>query len=144
MNPRDYFTDEQITNLEETIKQAELLTSGEIRIHIESGDGNPITRGEEVFVDLGMDKTSERNGILFYLALQTKRFAVLGDEGIHARVGQEFWNSIRDVMLEEFRFGRFVEGLTAGVISAGNSLQNYFPASPEDKNELPNTISFGP
>lgn len=144
MTPRDYFTDTEIADLEEAIRQAELLTSGEIRIHVESGQGDPILRGEEVFAELEMHKTRERNGILLYLAIATQQFAVLGDEGIHAKVGHEFWNTIRDSMLAYFQLGQLFEGLTAGVKAAGTSLQQHFPAPLEDINELPNTISFGP
>ncbi len=140
---REFFSPPQAQALEQAIREAELLTSGEIRIHVEDFCDDPFERGKTVFANLQMDATEEKNGVLFYLAVESRKFAVLGDIGIHERVGQEFWDRIRDAMVTEFKKGDFVAGLKFGVLTAGRELSDYFPRSPNDKNELPDAISFG-
>ena len=112
--------DEQ-RQLREAIAAAEARTSGEIRLHLERDvpkkapvGGDPYLRAREVFAQLGMHQTAERNGVLVYLATRARRFAVLGDEELHQRVGEEFWPEIRDLLAGHFQADRFVEGLTAG------------------------------
>jgi len=97
----------------------------------------------EVFEALGMAATQERNGVLFFLAVESRKFAILGDEGINNNVPAGFWDGIKEMMIREFVQGRFKEGLKQGVLAAGEQLATYFPAKPGDKNELPDTISFG-
>jgi uncharacterized membrane protein len=139
-----FFSPEQAKELESSIREAELKTAGEIRIHLEADCEDPIERAKIVFQYLKMDRTEARNGILFYLAIESHAFAVLGDEGIHEKVGQEFWDTIRDAMTAEFKQGNFVAGLKHGVAACGEQLGRHFPRKPEDKNELPDAISFGP
>jgi uncharacterized membrane protein len=126
------------------VKQAELNTSGEIRIHIEDKcKGNVLDRAADVFAMLKMQKTEQRNGVLFYLALADKQFAILGDAGINAVVPENFWESIKEAMLAHFKNSEFAEGLVTGVEMAGEKLKQHFPYQSDDVNELPNDISFG-
>ena len=105
----------------------------------------PVTvldRASWVFNKLGMQKTAERNGVLFYLAVQKREFAIIGDAGIHAKVPEGFWNMISEKMTALFREGKFTEGLSEGILMAGKQLKNHFPYQQDDINELPDEISF--
>ena len=140
---REFFSEEETRQLIRAIQAAELRTSGEIRIHIESTCDDPVERARQVFAELGMDHTEERNGVLFYLATESRLFAVLGDVGLDERVDAGFWQGIRDAALDSFRKGEFLAGLIDGVRTAGESLAKHFPRRSDDANELPDEISFG-
>jgi len=128
----------------DAINRAELNTSGEIRVHVEAlCKKNPVDRATTVFEKLGMHKTKDRNGILFYLAYEDHKFAVIGDEGIHKKVGQDFWDEIRNALINKFKDGLFVSGLTDAILLSGEKLKTYFPYASNDLNELNNEISFG-
>jgi len=130
--------------ISEAIQIAEKQTSGEIRVHIEANcSGNVLDRASQVFETLEMHKTNLRNGVLFYLAHEDRKFAILGDAGINAAVPENFWDDIKIKMQVRFRSGHFVEGLCEGVKIAGHQLQTNFPRSGDDVNELPDTISMG-
>jgi uncharacterized membrane protein len=126
------------------IHAAERESSGEIRVHVEArSGGDPLDAARRWFVRLKMHETSHRNGILFYVAVQEKAFAVVGDEGIHAKVGPEFWNGLRDVLREAFAKGEFASGLAGAIATAGSGLKRHFPHRGGDRNELPDGISRG-
>ena len=126
------------------IQTAENRTSGEIRVHLEKTcHGNVLDRAAEVFRSLDMHKTKLRNGVLFYLAYEDRKFAILGDAGINARVPENFWDEIKIKMQHRFRAGHFVEGLCEGVEMAGEQLGSNFPREKNDTNELPDHVSFG-
>ena len=126
----------------EAIIEAENQTSGEIRVHLEKAlDMDPIARAQEVFYYLGMDGTQNQNGILFYVAVDDHRFAVIGDKGIDTVVPDDFWESIRDEVITEFKSGKHARGLIQGILHAGEKLKEFFPVDEEDQNELPDTIS---
>ncbi len=129
----------------EAIRQAELATSGEIRVHIEGKSLEPdvIERAKEVFAELGMNRTELKNGVLFYLAYEDRKFAVIGDKGINERVPDDFWNSTRDLMRSHFSKQEFALGLSKGIEKAGQQLKTYFPRQDDDINELSDDISFG-
>ena len=121
---------------------AEEKTSGEIRVHVERKAGpDPFRRAQEVFSELGMDRTSARNGVLFYLAAEERKFVILGDEGINQQVPDDFWETIKLTMTTEFKAGRFVDGLVKGISMAGEALARYFPVQSGDVNELSNEIT---
>jgi uncharacterized membrane protein len=143
MEPKSFLSREECTALEECISQAEKLTSGEIRVHIERVCEDPFERGKEVFAQLKMHETEEKNGVLVYLAISSKKFAILGDEGINKKVPPDFWESVKNEMKSEFGAGKFLDGLKKGVLASGEKLASFFPHRPDDKDELPNTISFG-
>lgn len=126
------------------VKQAELNTSGEIRVHIEDRcKGDVLDRATDVFAMLKMHKTDLRNGVLFYLALKDHQFAILGDAGINKVVPDNFWESIKEAMVNYFKEGNLAEGLAVGIGMAGDKLKQHFPYQSDDVNELPDDISFG-
>lgn len=127
------------------IEQAERLTSGEIRVHIERAAGaDVLARAETIFNKLGMFRTSARNGVLIYVAAGERKFAIIGDKGIHEAVPDGFWDEARDAMAEHFRNGDFCGGICRGITIAGEALARYFPYQGErDVNELSDEISEG-
>jgi uncharacterized membrane protein len=128
----------------EAIKEAELLTSGEIRIHIENTSKGAIeTRALEVFSILKMQNTKLRNAVLIYVAVNDKAFAIYGDKGINTVVSSAFWDNTRSVIQKHFKSGNYKQGLVEGVLLAGQQLKTHFPISKNDENELSNTISKG-
>ena len=127
----------------EAIKQAELNTSGEIKVHIENRcKGNVEQRSLIVFNKLKLNETKLRNGVLIYLAVRDHKFAILGDEGINQVVEEGFWNDVKDLMQSLFREGRFAEGLEQGIMRCGEKLKTYFPYQSDDINEIPDEISY--
>lgn len=144
MTPDKFFTKQEQTDIKTAIKEAELNTSGEIRVHIEKDlKGDPLDRAAYLFERLDMHKTAERNGILFYLAVDSKKFAILGDAGINAKVPENFWDDIKSQMTEHFTKEDFTGGLTAGIVLTGEQLKKHFPYQTDDINELSDEISFG-
>jgi uncharacterized membrane protein len=130
--------------IRQAIAGAEEMTSGEIRVSVARffwGKVRPVA--ERAFRRLGMMNTRQRNGILFFLVPARRRFVVLGDEGIHAKVGQEFWDRLAAAMSGHFGKGEFTDGLVEGIGEAGSMLASHFPYDPEtDKNELPDEVDF--
>jgi uncharacterized membrane protein len=137
-----FLTHKDKSRIIQAIMAAEKMTSGELRVHIDKKAGkDPFLRAQEVFAALGMDQTRERNGVLFYLAVEDRRFVILGDEGINSKVPADFWEGIKEAMAAEFREERFTEGLLEGIRRAGEALAQYFPYRHDDRDELPNEIS---
>jgi uncharacterized membrane protein len=144
MKADSFFTPDQKALITHTIKEAEKLTSGEIRVYIENScTGEILDRAAYLFKLLDMNKTKERNGVLFYLAIARQQFAVLGDAGINARVPENFWDSVKDILEKHFKNEDFTRGLQMGIQMAGEKLKSYFPRQHDDTNELSDTISFG-
>jgi uncharacterized membrane protein len=126
------------------IQKAELNTSGEIRIHIEGkANKDPYERALDVFNELKMHQTEQRNGVLIYVATEDQKFVICGDEGINNVVADDFWDSTRDTIAEHFKKGNFKNGIVAGILSAGIQLKQFFPWQTDDENELSNEISKG-
>jgi len=143
-NPSSTFSIEQKELITNSIKNAELNTSGEIRVHIENSCSEDVMdRAAYWFASLKMHKTELRNGVLFYLALNDKKFAILGDKGINAAVPENFWNEVKETMLPYFAEGNFAEGLSKGILMAGEKLKEFFSYQKNDINELNDEISFG-
>ncbi len=144
MSAKKIFSNEQQLAIQQAINTAELNTSGEIRVHIDTKcKGDALDRGVELFSKLKMDKTALRNGVLFYLAVENRKFSIIGDKGINDVVPKGFWDSIRDVMQEHFKEQKFTEGLCKGIEMAGEKLKAHFPYQSDDKDELSNEVSFG-
>ena len=142
-NASNFFTTAQQEDIRQAIMNAELDTSGEIRVHIENTcKGDALDRALAVFKKLGMEQTESRNGVLIYLAVKNRKFAIIGDEGIHAVVTEIFWESIKNNMLNHFRENHFTEGLVEAITETGKKLKKYFPHQSDDVNELPDDISF--
>jgi uncharacterized membrane protein len=102
---------------------------------------DPLARARAVFVSLGMERTAQRNGVLIYLAVNDHRLAIVGDEGVHARVGDGYWERIRDFMVERLRAGRPAEAVLGAVDEVGRVLAQYFPPRRDDVDELPDRLS---
>lgn len=140
----DFLTSEEEAEIVKAISQAEKNTSGEIRVHIEDHtEKQPLERAQEVFNSLGMDKTSMRNGVLFYVGVADHAFAIIGDEGIDKVVENDFWDCTKDTVISHFKESKYKEGLVSGILKAGERLQQYFPFEDGDKDELSNEISKG-
>ncbi len=141
---RYFFSTEEKDRIINAIREAENKTSGEIRVHMEDHcpGGDPLLRALALFKKLGMHKTDLRNGVLFYLAVKDRKFAILADEGINQVVTEGYWDQIKSVMEAHFKEGRFLEGLVQGITMAGEQLKKAFPVSKDDINELPDEISF--
>jgi len=128
----------------DAIRQAETNTSGEIRIHVENRcKGDVMDRAAVVFDLLKMQKTKLRNGVLFYLAIHDRKFAILGDAGINAKVTDDFWDEIKSNLLTRFKNEEFAEGIAEGIVKAGEQLKEHFQYMDDDINELPDDISYG-
>lgn len=144
MNVQKYFTEENKLQITNAIRAAEMNTSGEIRVHIEKFcKGDVLDRAAYLFEKLEMHKTQLRNGVLFYLAVEDHQFAILGDVGINQKVPEDFWESTKELVLSKFKNGNLTEGLTSGILMAGEQLKAHFPYLKNDVNELSNEISFG-
>jgi uncharacterized membrane protein len=144
MKPEDLFTKEQKNAITEAIKNAELNTSGEIRVHIEKRcKSDVLDRAAYLFKKLKMHKTELRNGVLFYLAVKDRKFAIIGDVGINTKVPEGFWDEIKETMRSYFKEEKFAEGLETGITMAGEKLKEHFPYQSDDVNELSNDISYG-
>ncbi len=143
---KDTITPEDEAQIVNAIKEAETNTSGEIRVHIENTcEMETLDRATQVFAYLHMHQTKLRNGVLFYVAIKSHKFAVLGDGGINAVVPPNFWNEVTNLVIGHFKEGKYAEGLSKGVLMAGEQLKAYFPYAGDhsDINELDNNISFG-
>lgn len=139
-----FFTPEDESRIVAAIASAEKNTSGEIRVRVEKkSKGDAYKRAVDAFEKLGMTRTELRNGILFYLATEDKKFALIGDRGIHEKVSDSFWSDIRDIVLAQFAQGNFTEGLSLGIEACGKALAEHFPYQSDDVNELPDEISKG-
>lgn len=140
----DKFTDSEKEEIIQAIKEAEMNTSGEIRVHIENHCKDEVlNRAAEVFKVLKLHKTALSNGVLFYMAIKDHKFAILGDTGINERVPEHFWDNIKEHMTGRFKEGMVSEGLVEGINMAGLQLKQHFPVADDDKNELSDDISFG-
>lgn len=142
---QNFFTIQQQTDIVCAIRDAESKTSGEIRVHIEEDcpTDDALNRAAAVFAMLQLHKTKQRNGVLFYLALNNRKFAILGDAGIHQLVPPHFWDEVKAAVLQQFTRQNFAQGLIDGIALAGEKLTALFPYESGDKNELPDEISFG-
>ena len=141
---QSFFTKIEKEDILKAIQDAELNTSGEIRVHIEDEcEEDVLDRAAFIFGRLKMNKTAQRNGVLFYLSVQSHKFAIIGDNGINECVPENFWNNIKEEMGTQFKEGNFSAGLSKGIHEAGKSLKEFFPYQSDDVNELPDEISFG-
>ncbi|HCQ12577.1 TPM domain-containing protein [Flavobacterium sp.] len=140
----DFLTKAEEAEVVEAIRLAEKNTSGEIRVHLEKETSiAPIERAVEVFHELGMDTTQLRNGVIIYVAVKSRKFAIYGDQGINDKVEDDFWDCTKDIMVNHFKTGNNVQALVEGIHNAGEQLKKYFPFDENDANELSNEISKG-
>ena len=141
-----FFNPEEIHLIVHAVKAAEKQTSGEVRVFIESKCRymDAIDRAAEIFINLEMDKTEHRNAALVYVAMKDRQLAVFGDEGIHQKVGDDYWSKVVNDMLTHFNKDNYAQGVASCVLEIGEALKQYFPYDKDtDKNELPDDIVFG-
>ena len=144
MSVHKYFSEGDKIQIRNAVRAAELNTSGEVRVHIEKHcKDDVLDRAAYIFEKLEMHKTELRNGVLFYLAVEDRKFAILGDAGINQKVPENFWEEIKKEMLKQFQEGNFTKGLSEGIMQAGRELKTHFPYQQDDVNELSDEISFG-
>lgn len=140
----DFLSKAEEQEIVEAIRVAEKNTSGEIRVHLEKTTSMAaIERAVEVFNLLEMYATKDANGVLIYVAVKDKQFAICGDKGINEKVGADFWNSTKDTIANHFKNGNFKQGLVDGILKAGEQLKHHFPYQDDDTDELSNEISIG-
>jgi uncharacterized membrane protein len=142
---KPFLTDAEEQRVTEAISAAEQKTSGEIRVYMESRCSylDPVDRAKELFYQLNMQQTEQGNGVLLYLAIKDHQLAIYGGQGIHEKVGTEFWNKEVRQILSEFKAHHYAEGIVHAVGDIGAALQTHFPYDHQDKNELSNEIIFG-
>jgi len=141
---RRFIDDPNLEAIARAVAEAERATSAEIRIHLDHRcPGDPMARAVALFERLGMHRTAERNGVLIYLAIASRKLAVIGDRAIHARVGDEYWRRVVDAMVGHLREERPRDGLVDAVRELAAVLQAHFPRRPDDDNELSNEVSLG-
>jgi len=140
----DFLTKAEEQEIVAAIGKAEKNTSGEIRVHIEKETSiAAIDRAVEVFQQLNMENTQERNGVIIYVAVKSHKFAIYGDKGINEKVNDDFWDCTKDIMANHFKNANFKQGLIEGILNAGEQLKKHFPFQDNDTNELSNEISLG-
>ncbi|HHB78411.1 MAG TPA: TPM domain-containing protein [Saprospiraceae bacterium] len=139
-----FFSHQEEEQIILAIRHAERRTSGEIRVHVQHfiDHNDVLAEAIKTFYRLGMDKTEHRNGVIFFIVPEKKMFAVYGDEGIHEKVSDGFWNDVKDILAQNFKKGLFVDGLVKGIELTGEKLLAFFPYNSNDKNELPDEISY--
>jgi uncharacterized membrane protein len=144
MSPKEFLGKENEELIIKAIEKAEHQTSGEIRIHIESKcKAEVLDRAAWLFKKLKMHETKDRNGVLIYLSINDRKFAIIGDSGINKVVPEGFWNDVKEMMIGHFIKGEFAIGLINGIEKAGEHLKQFFPWQTNDVNELPDEISYG-
>ena len=128
------------------IREAEARSTGEIRVHVAEHEvADPRAEAALVFERLGMADTAERNGVLLFVAPESQSITVIGDREAHERCGEAFWAAVAEAIRDEFRAGRYTEGIVAGVGAVADELSRHFPRRPgqTDRNELPDSLSRG-
>ena len=140
---RKFMSEADLEAVRQAIATAEAGTSAEIRVHLDhTCTGDPVARAVDVFERLGMHRTAERHGVLIYAAVKTRKLAIVGDEGIHTRVGDAYWQRLVDGMLDHLRASRPRDGFVQILSELGEVLGRHFPRRPDDANELTNEVSI--
>ncbi len=140
----EYIQEQDLEDIKQAILNAELDTSSEFRVHIEETcPGDVLRRASDVFLELSMHKTTQRNAVLFYIALKNRKFAIIPDYGILENDTEDFWESLKLELLDYFRENDFSDGLIHGIGRTADFLRRVFPYQKKDNNELPNDITFG-
>jgi uncharacterized membrane protein len=142
MKPKEFLEQLDEQRIVDAITAAERATSGEIRVYVSHKPRQEVmAAAERRFVKLGMTKTRHRNAVLIYFAPVVRKFAILGDAGVHEKCGEDFWKETSAVMSEQLRQGRFTDAILAAVVRVGELLARHFPPEAGDRNELPNEIA---
>ena len=138
-----FFSRKEKERIVRAIENAEKNTSAEIRVHLERKVQSDILRhAREKFERLGMTRTKDRNGVLIFLSVQSRAFVILGDEGIHQKVGHDFWGEVTRKITPLFKQDHFAEGMVLAISVIAEKLKEHFPRGLSDSNELADTISY--
>ncbi len=143
---KDFFTEDEKKQIVEAVRNAERRTSGEVRVFVESRCRfvDPLDRAAEIFFNLKMNETADRNAVVLYIAMKDRQLAVFGDEGIHKKVGTDYWNKEVALLISKFNTANHADGISQCIKDIGEALHQYFPFDNDtDKNELPDDIIFG-
>jgi uncharacterized membrane protein len=143
---RTLFSDADLEAIAAAVHEAERHTSGEIRVHLERRlprAMDVLARAAQVFKHLEMHATADRNAVLLYFAVEDRKLAIVGDRGVHDRVGEAYWPRVRDAMVERLRAGAPRDAVVHAVTDVGLVLQKFFPRRPGDRNELSDDVSLG-
>lgn len=141
MKPNQFIAELDAAAIETAIQQAELTTSGEIRVVVSRRSvEDPVAAARGEFTRQGMHQTRHRNAVLLFIAPASQGFAIIGDEGVHAKCGDAFWTEVAAAMQENFRGGRYTAALLEGISRAGSLLATHFPRAADDANELPDSV----
>jgi uncharacterized membrane protein len=142
---RAFLSEAGLDAVSRAIAGEEARTSAEIRVHLDHHcSGEAMARAVAVFERLGMHRTAARHGVLIYVSVGDHKLAVLGDLGIHERVGQAYWERLVEAVLAHFRDERPRDGLLHAVGEVGAILARHFPRRPDDVNELSDQVSIDP
>ena len=142
-DPRKFLTSEETTQVDAAIEEAETTSSAELKLVIARHCWGSIKRkAAMLFHQHGLDQTEQRNCVLVLLVTTNREFVIYGDQGIHDKVGQEFWDDVRDVVVERFKGGEFGEGLASGIRRIGEKLAEHFPYHADDVDEIPDEVGF--
>jgi uncharacterized membrane protein len=141
---QQFISKEEGERIIQSIKYAENMTSGEIRVHFHRKiKGDIMEEAIHFFRKLKMDETEAKNGVLIFIAPENRKFSIIGDSGIDAVVPENFWEDIKNKLSQRFQANEMAEGLVECIETIGEKLKTHFPIQSDDKNELPDTISFG-
>jgi uncharacterized membrane protein len=139
-----FLSEDDLASIARAVRQAETRTSAEVRVHLDHAcEGDALRRAIKVFERLGMHRTAERHGVLIYISVTDRKLAVIGDAGIHERVGEAYWQGLVDAVRDHLRQRRSREGLLHAIAEVGEALGQHFPRRPDDVNELPDDVSLG-
>lgn len=142
----DFFSQEELDGIKDAVRQAELLTSGEIKVVIRCGCEQGLSTREQVFRDFyrhGLNKTKGQTGVLILILLKEKKVEVLGDKGINDNVPDGYWQGVVKTITDGFGEGKRYDGIYKAVVDVGRLLREKFPRQPDDVNELPNEVVQG-
>ena len=143
MDLDSFLNEKEVKDLAAIISEAELLTSGEIRLHLEEKCNiDTQARALEVFYSMNMGNTKLKNAVLIYISYGDQKFAICGDEGIHENVSNRFWKSLRNSLRRSFEKKDFFKGISITIMECGRQLRTYFPYQHDDINELDNHVTF--
>lgn len=143
---KPFFTAAENELIVQAIRDAEMHTSGEVRVFVESKCRfiDPLDRAKEIFTQLKMDATASRNAVLLYVALKDRQLAVYADQGIHEKEGEATWVDAVNTMIHHFNKDNYADGIANCIKEIGDTLADHFPYdAATDKNELPDEIIFG-
>jgi uncharacterized membrane protein len=140
---KSFLTDQQIASLVEAIQSAEEHSTGEIRVHVDSNTENDNAKTAfKIFEKLCLNKTAEKNAVLFHVNFEQKYLTIIGDTGIHEKVQQSYWDRLHDYITTEFAKGNYYKALKSAILETGLELKKHFPVTGENPNQLPNEITF--